>query len=174
MKNRYEVRGETTAIIIKRLDGSTHETLIDTADLKMLQELKVTWKVVYNKKTKSFYVFGNAPKVNGKSRTLSLSRVLMSTPENLQTDHINHDTLNNKRSNLRNVTVSENLSNRRPYHIKKAERPGYRRVYCFWDKSRSKYQVRATLGGKNRSMGRFNTQEEAEELVYKIRQGIVS
>lgn len=47
-------------------------------------------------------------------RLISLHREITQCPEGLVPDHINHDPLDNRRSNLRCVTNAENLRNRKP------------------------------------------------------------
>lgn len=56
----------------------------------------------------------NRRKVDGKLKYMYLHRLVKFTPRGYVTDHINHDTLDNRRKNLRNVTVAENNRNRRP------------------------------------------------------------
>lgn len=47
-----------------------------------------------------------------KGKKIYLHRFLMNSPEGLIVDHINHQTLDNRRENLRVVTHSENMKNR--------------------------------------------------------------
>jgi hypothetical protein len=42
-----------------------------------------------------------------------MHREIMKTPDGMKCDHINHNTLNNTRKNLRNATNSENMMNRK-------------------------------------------------------------
>jgi hypothetical protein len=51
------------------------------------------------------------PIINGKKTTVRMHRVINDTIEGLDTDHINHDKLDNRRSNLRSVNRSENIKN---------------------------------------------------------------
>lgn len=44
-----------------------------------------------------------------------LSRVILGPPKDMEVDHINHDTLDNRRSNLRAVSQKLNTTNRQPY-----------------------------------------------------------
>ena len=50
---------------------------------------------------------------NGQKQ--QLHRMITNCPKGLQVDHINHDTLDNRKQNLRCVTAKENLLNRRKY-----------------------------------------------------------
>jgi hypothetical protein len=60
-----------------------------------------------------------------KQPSLLLHRLLMGSPKGLVVDHIDHDTLNNRRSNLRVCTPAENLHNSR---IKRTSSSGIRNV----------------------------------------------
>lgn len=73
--------------------------LIDEADLPLVSTRK--W---YASKTKwgNFYAVTNG---------VLLHRFLMNPPDGFEVDHINHDTLDNRRSNLRCVTHKENMRN---------------------------------------------------------------
>lgn len=50
---------------------------------------------------------------NGKSLTEYLHRIIMQAPDGLEVDHINGDRFDNRRSNLRLATRSQNEQNRR-------------------------------------------------------------
>lgn len=89
---------------------------------------------------------------NRKWVTVLMHRLIAGTPDHLQTDHINRDRLDNRRTNLRNVTPSVNTWNQ---GIRRDNRSGVRGV-CF-DRTRRKWK--ATYG--KRSLGRFDTFAEA-------------
>ena len=78
----------------------------------------------------------------------------LSPGDDAQADHINGDTLDNRRANLRRSTKTENRRSRR---IFKNNTSGYKRV------SRSGSKFRADIGveGKQRYLGVFETAEEA-------------
>ncbi len=103
MKNDYEIRGDVTAIFLKRKSGEIVETIIDTKDLSLVQTFPYTWCANWFNTSNSFYVSGS-----DKGRTIYLHRFLLNFPENMVVDHINHDPLDNTRTNLRIVTKSEN------------------------------------------------------------------
>lgn len=52
--------------------------------------------------------------VNGKYATIRMHRVVLGYTGTGDVDHINHNSVDNRRANLRVVTRSENISNRKP------------------------------------------------------------
>jgi len=60
------------------------------------------------------YAQAHGPRVNGKQSTLLMHTLILGTPKGMSSDHENHDGLDNRRSNLRVCTCSQNLYNRRP------------------------------------------------------------
>lgn len=70
------------------------------------------WYAYWNPETHSFYARRNEGKRPNR-KTILMHREIMNTPKMLKCDHINHDTLNNTRLNLRNVTNSQNGMNRK-------------------------------------------------------------
>ena len=84
----------------------------DAADLDLIQTYK--WYAHYSKSTDDYYVRTNYVKPNGKQGTLFLHRFLMDvTDRNVEVDHINGSRCDNRRSNLRICSPSENQHNRR-------------------------------------------------------------
>jgi hypothetical protein len=47
-----------------------------------------------------------------KDKTILMHRLIFNPPEGMFTDHINHNTLDNRRSNLRSCTIQQNSANR--------------------------------------------------------------
>jgi hypothetical protein len=80
---------------------------------------------------------------NGKPQRILMHRVILETPKGLVTDHINGNRLDNRRSNLRIATQTENTYNSKP---KSGSSVPYKGV-C-WDKMRGMWQVRVMIGGK--------------------------
>lgn len=70
----------------------------------------VRWTAVYCQDTKSRYVHGSLSH-NGRKRSVALHRLVTQCPPHMIVDHANHDTLDNRLSNLRLATKSTNMMN---------------------------------------------------------------
>lgn len=164
MKNEYEIRGELTAIFLRRKDGSLMETIIDTNDLPLADSFPNSWCAM---KVKSdYYAYGQIQYAPNKGRSILLHRWIMGSPKGMVIDHINHDKLDNRRSdNLREATVSENGQNRRGAASHCIS--GVRGVT--WDKVTKQWQARLRVNGKNKLLGRYNTIDDAERVVKEAR-----
>lgn len=99
-------------------------------------------------------------RLGGRNVTVILHRILINPPQGMEVDHIDGDGLNNRRSNLRLTTHSENCRNRRRRSDNKS---GFKGV-C-WNNSRRKWQAQVHAGGKTNHLGYF-TSAEAAHVVY--------
>lgn len=90
--------------------------------------------------------------------TIRLHRIIM----NLQTgdgkivDHINGDTLDNRKSNLRICTNKENVRNQKK---SRKNTSGYKGVS--FNKRDRKYQAHIRVDGRKKGLGYYNTAQEA-------------
>jgi hypothetical protein len=75
-------------------------------------------------------------------------------------DHINRNKNDNRISNLRIVTASENLHNK--------EFKG-----CWFDKSRNKWATAIKINGKRKTLGRFDTEQEAIETYMSFKKHLI-
>ena len=82
--------------------------LVDDVDLPKV--LGYGWYANHSNDNR-FYAVATK-RIGGVPKTLRMHRVIMSCPPNMHVDHINGDTLDNRRSNLRICTVAENMRNR--------------------------------------------------------------
>lgn len=78
-------------------------------------------------------------------------------PGAAQIDHIDHDRLNNRISNLRLATPSQNLQNKRQYRNNSSGRTG-----VYWIKDQQKWQARIRVDDKLLYLGSFASQADAE------------
>lgn len=92
------------------------------------------------------------------SKTIYMHRVVAKTPPGMDTDHINGDTLDNRRSNLRTCSATENQRNRSKNSSNKS---GYKGVS--WNINAGKWRATITVNRKNIHIGYFATAELAAQ-----------
>lgn len=137
--------------------------LVDDEDYEYLNQF--SWHCIFKK-----YATYAVSCINGK--IIKMHRFIMNTPTGLVVDHMDHNGLNNQKSNLRNCTQTENKRNRKPggdinylgvsLHKNKymAGPIDNRELKCA-----TSYKVGITSNGKQICVGYFKTPEEAA-LVY--------
>lgn len=163
MKNKYEIRGDVTAIFLKGKNGLDYETIIDTEDLEKIQSIDVNWYDHANRGNEKGYA--KAVQIsNGTRINLALHRVIMSAPTGLFVDHINRNTLDNRKSNLRIVTPAQNAQN---YGIRKDSSSKVRGVN--WSSLHNGWLARIQVSGKRIYVGLFFDLEEARIAVEQAR-----
>ena len=87
---------------------------------------------------------------------LRIHRLIMDCPDDMVVDHINHNRLDNRKSNLRVCTQQQNNIN---VSTRKNNTSGYKGVSL--DKRRNKWRARVNIDGKEKSLGYYKTKEEA-------------
>jgi len=164
MKNKYEVRGDKVAIFLKHMDMEQSITIINKDDLEKAKSIKGRWCARLDKKNNSPYVVHMGPLREGKRETFRLHRLIMNCPEGMVVDHINHDTLDNTKENLRVVTYAENCQN---ISMRKSNKSGYRGVS--WSKDTNKWRVTARINGKIEHFGLYEDVEQAGQIANQVR-----
>ncbi len=130
--------------------SSGHDTLVDDDDYNKYS--KHNWWLNCNG-----YTYRQVQN-NYKVKTIFLHRIVAETPEGLDTDHINRNKLDNRRSNLRVVTRSQNMLNINPT---KSNRSGY--VGVSLHKKSGRWRAYVTINGKQKSFGYYKTPNDAYE-----------
>lgn len=151
MKNDYEVRGDTVAIFI-RCQGETLATLIDADDFDLADSFPNTWYGQRNPNNR-VYVRGYV-----KAKRHDLHNYICPPAEGEEVDHVNLDTLDNRRANLRSATRSANNLNRdraRSDSVHSSHRG------VFWHNASARWCARVTVNGKTISLGYFDKEAEA-------------
>jgi hypothetical protein len=105
---------------------------------------------------KEFYAYRNVKIGPKKTKMVGMHREIMNPPEYLLVDHRNGVSLDNRRSNLRWATQSQNRQNRR-----KRENTTSRYIGVCLDKQTDKWKARIKVNGKEIYLGRFDTEVEA-------------
>lgn len=116
-------------------------TKVDNEDFEILKN--INWGV-----TSSNYV---------RNKHLGyIHRLITNCPKDKIVDHINRDRLDNRKSNLRISTYSEN-------NVNKIKKKGCssRMVGVYLEKQTNKYKAHIGIEGKRKTLGRFDTEEEA-------------
>lgn len=93
---------------------------------------------------------------NSGVRIQYMHRLLMGEPADQQVDHRNGDSLDNRISNLRLASNTENSRNAR---LGKNNTSGYKGVT--WDASRQQWRAQIMVNKKNLFLGRFDNTEES-------------
>lgn len=83
------------------------EAIIDLEDVNICKNYKWSLKESNNIKYVVSY------NMNNKKSLIRLHRLIMNAQKDQEVDHINHDTLNNRKSNLRLCSHQENMMNRK-------------------------------------------------------------
>jgi hypothetical protein len=81
-----------------------------------------------------------------------LHQIIMDTPKGMHTDHINRDTTDNRKSNLRICTHFENMSNKR----NNSNIVGVR-----FRPEKNKYEARIGINGKIKILGLYTEEKDA-------------
>jgi len=116
--------------------------LVDAEDFEWLSQF--TWRVI----KPGGYIYATS-RING--RFVYLHRLVMSvTDKNIYVDHIDQNTLNNIKSNLRTCTKAENHRNGR---MRPNNKSGYRGVH--WVGPCKRWHVQIKQDGKTKYLGRF-------------------
>lgn len=120
--------------------------LVDDEDFEFLSQ----WKWSYRKGYASRADYSDKPNIKWN---VLMSRVLMGDPKGFVVDHINGDTLDNRKSNLRICTAGQNQCNSKP------KSQGYKGVS--FDKSKNKWIARIQANKKLKRLGVFDSEVEA-------------
>lgn len=89
-------------------------------------------------------------------RTIRMHRVIMNAQKGQVIDHINRDRLDNRRSNLRFVNVSQNNHNT---SLRRDNTSGYKGIH--FNKNKGIWTVRIQVENKRYYVGGYKTLEEA-------------
>lgn len=119
--------------------------IVDDEDFAFLSQ----WKWQYSAR----YAVRTGPRPLRKN--IWMHRLIINPPDELEVDHINRNTLDNRRANLRVVTHRFNIQN----SPVKEHTSGYRGVH--WRKDRQKWTAGAGARERYRWLGYFNNEIDA-------------
>jgi len=128
--------------------------LVDDDDFELLSRYK--WHASWSPHGKCFYARTNICTPDGKRTVLLMHRLIMDAKPDEQVDHINHFTLDNRKSELRLCTQSQNQNNRRRQTNNKS---GHKGVY--FNNRNQTWRAQICVSGVQKYLGYFVTIEEA-------------
>ena len=117
--------------------------IVDTEDWEFLMQ----WRWSFNTRYAS----------HGCPKRILMHRIIAGTPEHLHTDHINGNTLDNRKENLRICAASDNCKNRRQNISHKSSK--YKGVS--WNKENNKWTAGIYINKKRVHLGYFYKEEDA-------------
>jgi hypothetical protein len=126
-------------------------TLVDDEDFENLSKYK--WHAHHGR-----FTFYAARLSRPSNKTIMMHRAIMCPMEGQAIDHINDDGLDNRRSNLRIATYSQNAQNQRK---RVNNTSGY--IGVSWDKAQRKWRSQIKINQKQKKLGRFDNIHEAYE-----------
>lgn len=125
------------------------EAIVDQQDWECLSKCK--WYAKWNPVTRSFYAYRQ-----DKKKTTAMHRVIMEATGRVLVDHRNHNTLDNRRENLRVCTSAQNLWNQGK---RKKNTSGYKGVS--WNRNSKKWIACIGVNRKSIYLGAFPSAHEA-------------
>lgn len=127
---------------------------VDDEDFPLIN--RYSWSARWDHAAGLFYAVTNVRKLDGKKTLVSMHHLVMLSKPRTLVDHKNHDTLDNRRSNLRIASHLQNVANSR---IGSNNTSGYKGV-TYRGRSR-KWAARVRSKGKEFYLGLFHSPIEA-------------
>lgn len=148
--NYIMVEGDEARIELRRKNGPSIWAVIDAADVDLVSPYTWNWNSISDGVQT---IWG--PRANRCN--IQLHRLIMHAPDGLEVDHIDHDRMNNRRSNLRIVQ----------HYINQRNKPT-KRGGVYWWKPRDCYRVLFKIKGKQRFFGCFPDYESAQKRAQEL------
>ncbi len=103
-----------------------------------------------------FYAVRKTRDTNGEQRMVRMHRIIVGASPGEDVDHENHDTLDNRRRNIRRCTRAQNQANSRKMRGTSSRFKG-----VSWHKGMRKWQAGIARNGKSRHLGYFDDEHDA-------------
>lgn len=133
-----------------KLAHSNKVAIIDDGDFDLVSRYK--WHLSSNKNGARTSV-----RTQGLCKVMYMHRLIMGNPIRGEVDHVNHDKLDNRKSNLRICTHSQNQWN---YSKPRNNTSGFKGVY--WHNYGKKWAAQIKVFGKRLHLGLFNSKIKAK------------
>ena len=143
-------------IEIKSKKHGVRNVFIDGEDFDKIKGYK--WCLQVRNNTNTLVVATNI-KNGSRQKQLRITDIIMNRQKGQVVDHINHNTLDNRKENLRLCTQSENLKNSSRHKDNASSK--YKGVYL--DKKSGSFYSRISFNYKRINLGSFKTEVDAAE-----------
>lgn len=144
-------------------------TMVDAEDYDYYNQWK--WQNILGYAVRCVYV-ANEKLPNGKHRSINkriaLHREINNTPEGFDTDHINGNKLDNRRSNLRTASRSQNCHNAGKKNNGSKTLAGVQ-----WRKDRNVWRSYICIQGKDIYLGAFDNEEDAHNIYINAKEQLI-
>lgn len=130
--------------------------IVDAHDYETLSAFK--WYATWSPSVRSFYAVRKTRFADGRRGHIRMHRVILGLErfDKRQGDHINHNTLDNRRSNLRIATCSENQRNT---GANRRNTSGYKGVS--FNKAAGRWRAAIRVHGERIHLGHYQSPEAA-------------
>lgn len=127
---------------------------VDDSDYEEMSKFK--WYALRPTGNRNYYAArGVYDRVTKKRTTVYMHKMLLATDDYV--DHINRDSLDNRRANLRSATPGQSRANSTPKGVSKY-------MGVSWSKSSAKWQATIAWYGKKKHLGLFDNEIEAAQM----------
>lgn len=170
--HEYTILGDHTVLHIPYRDEGIKDVYIDTEDLEKVK--KYNWYIDHRCQRDGYYVcytqYMGSYDGNPRYKKLLLHRYLLNPKKDELIDHINHNTLDFRKHNLRKTVHNLNLKNRSGKN--KNNTSGYRNVS--WIENGQLWRVQLMIDGKNTKLKDFPVDQvhEAGKYAKEMREKI--
>jgi len=113
---KYEINENVVTIYFQRKDGEVVTGYIDLEDLDRFLKHYYKWCTTWRPSSHSYYSQCTIYKgtIDGKASYTSkyLHSYILNIEDSTRVDHMNHDTMDNRKENLRPIRHKDNMKNR--------------------------------------------------------------
>lgn len=132
-------------------------TVVDDEDYERLMKHSWAWVPTNGSRVGKGYAVRKGNKKRGEPRTVQMHREIMNAPKGVCIDHINLNSLDNRKENLRFADAQQNGFNRRKPTVECTSR--YKGVLR--RKSESRWTARIKFNGRHVELGLYGSEEKA-------------
>ena len=151
VKNEYVEYDDRIELIITGSKHGDFKTVFDIEDYSEIKNYKWLVNRFRGSKTYSNYYI-----ISSKGKFLH--RILLKEPKGKTIDHIDGDSMNNRKSNLRICTIRENSKNNK---IHKYNKSGHKGVLWYYYRNVNKWMAYICIDNKRTTLGYFEDYDEA-------------